>query len=343
MLDRRQGGPARRSGRRHKADALASQVRRPAGATANHPVDQLVPARRSRSPAASSASTGSRRARELGHRADRPRRLARPQDQRQAQDLPALVYQPMTPGFAGARGPADHARPDAPRRGRRRARRALPQRRRASCARRSRCTRTASVHARLRRRLPRRAHAHRRLRRARRGVHLHLGVRRRTRSASGPTTTTGPTTRSTRSAGCSARSIIREQGRQGARRRARAVPAPAARRRSPAWSARSSASTGARSPATRRRCGPGSARTSPSTCSGWTTTSTTSTSTATAGRTPPARSSTPPAVGPERDHHRPVHRGQPGPLALPLPRLLPSGRGHGGLVPGEPVNQKETQ
>ena len=36
--------------------------------------------------------------------------------------------------------------------------------------------------------------------------------------------------------------------------------------------------------------------------------------------------------GAERDDHRPLHRGQPGPLALPLPRLLPSGRGDDGLV-----------
>ena len=46
----------------------------------------------------------------------------------------------------------------------------------------------------------------------RRGVHLPLGVRPRTRSAPGRTTTTAPTTRSTRSAACSARSWSRERG-----------------------------------------------------------------------------------------------------------------------------------
>ena len=57
----------------------------------------------------------------------------------------ALVYQLMQPGFAAPAGPAADARADAPRRGRRRARRALPQRRDEARARRSRCTRTASA------------------------------------------------------------------------------------------------------------------------------------------------------------------------------------------------------
>ena len=59
---------------------------------------------------------------------------------------------------------------------------------------------------RVRRRLPGQVHARRRVRRARRGVHVLLGVHPRTRPAPGPTTTTAPTTRSTRSAACSARS-----------------------------------------------------------------------------------------------------------------------------------------
>ena len=48
-----------------------------------------------------------------------------------------------------------------------------------------------------------------------------------------------------------------------------------------------------------------------------------------------------PAVGPERDRHGPLRRGQPGPLALPLPRLLPSGRGDGGLVRRRPLDTRE--
>ena len=60
-------------------------------------------------------------------------------------------------------------------------------------------------------------------------------------------------------------------------------------------------------------------------------TSTTSTCTGTAGATP-AGAHRHHHGRTERDHHRPLHRGQPGPLALPLPRLLPSGRGDGGLV-----------
>ena len=40
-----------------------------------------------------------------------------------------------------------------------------------------------------------------------------------------------------------------------------------------------------------------------------------------------------PGFGPNESITGPLRRGQPGPLALPLPRLHPSGRGHGGLVP----------
>ena len=41
-----------------------------------------------------------------------------------------------------------------------------------------------------------------------------------------------------------------------------------------------------------------------------------------------------PGVRAERDRHGPLRRGQPGPLALPLPRLHAPGRRHGGLVRG---------
>ena len=42
-----------------------------------------------------------------------------------------------------------------------------------------------------------------------------------------------------------------------------------------------------------------------------------------------------PGVRAQRDRHGPLRRGQPGSLALPLPRLLASGRGDGGLVRGQ--------
>ena len=46
-----------------------------------------------------------------------------------------------------------------------------------------------------------------------------------------------------------------------------------------------------------------------------------------------------PVAGAERDDHGALRRGQPGPLALPLPCLLAPGRGHGGVVPGEPMRR----
>ena len=49
-----------------------------------------------------------------------------------------------------------------------------------------------------------------------------------------------------------------------------------------------------------------------------------------------------PDVRAQRDDHRPLRRGQPRPLALPLPRLLPSGRGDGGLVPRRPVARRRS-
>ena len=83
-----------------------------------------------------------------------------------------------------------------------------------------------------------------------------------------------------------------------------------------------------------------SARTSRSTRSAWTPTSTRSTSTATAGRIRRGRSSTTRRSGPNEIRHGPLRRGQPGSLALPLPRLLASGRGDGGLVRGRPLDTR---
>ena len=53
------------------------------------------------------------------------------------------------------------------------------------------------------------------------------------------------------------------------------------------------------------------------------------------------RSSTTRRWGPNEIGHGPLRRGQPRSLALPLPRLLPSGRGDGGLVRGRPVEREE--
>ncbi len=91
----------------------------------------------------------------------------------------------------------------------------------------------------------------------------------------------------------------------------------------------SRASTATRTRATPRRSRPAWARTSPSTSSRSTTTSTPSTSTATAGWTSPGRSSTT-GHSARATRSRLVRRGQPRPVALPLPRLVPHHRGMNG-------------
>ena len=79
--------------------------------------------------------------------------------------------------------------------------------------------------------------------------------------------------------------------------------------------------------------GEGRRRASPSTSSRSTTTSTPSTSTATAGPTPDGTVVDNKTLGPGDSFTARVHRGQPRPLVLPLPRVLPSARGDERLVP----------
>ena len=187
--------------------------------------------------------------------------------------------------------------------------------------------------------LPRRLHARGRLHRARRRSSPTRGRRRPTRSASGPTTTTAPTTRSTPSAGCSARSSCASSGAKvpdveavavlalarAARHRPRApVPVhqrPRLRRQHADVRAKVGQDVaihvfgdGRQLPhfhihGHRWKDPSGSVR-----------------------RHPRRRA--------QRDGHRPLHRGQPGPLALPLPRLHPPGRWDGGLVPGRALRHR---
>ena len=84
--------------------------------------------------------------------------------------------------------------------------------------------------------------------------------------------------------------------------------------------------------ATRRPSRPTSATTSPSTSTRSTTTSTRSTSTATAGSAVGGTDDRQRHARPRRRDDRPLHRGQPRPLALPLPRLEPHRRGDERLV-----------
>ena len=49
-----------------------------------------------------------------------------------------------------------------------------------------------------------------------------------------------------------------------------------------------------------------------------------------------------PSMGPNEIGHRALRRGQPGSLALPLPRLLPSGHGDDGLVRGRSLEERRS-
>ena len=328
-----------RPGDAAKADAAAARIRRPrakpAAAPGAAPEDQL----HLRDPGPQPGGV----VREywiqaqddaLGHRARPTATSGTVRPSPAPSKFTAFGYQPMTAGFAAPLAPPQIPGSRAHRGGRRRHRRALPQRREPQGAPGAHhASARREVQPRVRRRLPRRLHPRGRLRRPRRGVHLHVGGDARTAWASGLTTTTAPTTRSTPSAACSARS--------SSARRARRPPTTSTccsstrcRPASPASRSRSSASTGAPTPATPDAHREGRARTSAIHVIGmddnfhdfhihghrW--------------RDPSGTFVDTPAVGPERDGHRAVRGGQPWPLAVPLPRLLPPGRRDGGLVPG---------
>ena len=196
-----------------------------------------------------------------------------------------------------------------------------------------------ALHARLRRRLPRRAHARRRVRRAGRGVHLHVGgdagLRRRLAV---------PRPRP-------------EPHAQHVPRRVRRDRDPRARREGARTSSTSCSCTSCcrRSRASPRAFQAINGRTF-------------------AGNTPTIEARVgqdvalhvigmdnnfhdfhihghrwkdaagafvdTPSRGAERDDHRALRRGQSGPLAVPLPCLLAPGRGHGRLVHGEPLSRR---
>ena len=136
--------------------------------------------------------------------------------------------------------------------------------------------------------------------------------------------------------------VIRERGAKVARRRAGAVPAPAAAAGHRACRARSRRSTAARPRATRRRSRRASGQDVALHVIGmdnnfhdfhihghrW--------------KDAAGAFVDTPTRGAERDDHGALRRGQSGPLALPLPCLLAPGRGHGGLVHGEPLRRRST-
>ena len=194
----------RHEGRRRRAGCRATRAGRADGA---------VPPRRSPPPAARGASTGSRRARCAWDIA--PRAATTGTAHRSAASALPRLRLPAddAPGFAApARRRASMPGPDAPRRGRRRDRRPLPQRRRAASARRSRCTRTGSATTptttaptSATTRAPAASSSPARSSRT-------CGRRRPTRSASGPTTTTGPTTCCNTFRGLFGAIVIRERG-----------------------------------------------------------------------------------------------------------------------------------
>ena len=164
----------------------------------------------------------------------------------------AYLYQQMTPGFAAAKRRPEHARADALRGGRRRARRALPQRRREAAPAGHDAPARGPLQPRVRRRLPGQVHARRRLRRTRRGVHLLLGVRPGLgRRLAVPRPRAQP--HGEHHARAVRRARDQREGREGPRRQLHADAAPAAAADHRPRSAPSSASTDARTPATRRR------------------------------------------------------------------------------------------
>ena len=133
--DRRPGGPARRSRRR----AQGRRARRAGQA----PARRLAAGRSSASRRPSRSRAASRREYWVQARTRRwdvaptgARRLAQPRDRRQAQLPRARLPADAARASPAPAGPAADARADAPRRGRRHARRALPQRRDASSPRR---------------------------------------------------------------------------------------------------------------------------------------------------------------------------------------------------------------
>ena len=116
------------------------------------------------------------RDRALGDHAAAPRRVAQPPALGPQRRSPRTSTALMTPGFAGYVTRSDDPRPDADRRGRRRARRALPQRRPQARPGGHDAPARRQVQPGVRRRLHGRVHARGRVHRARRDLHLPVGV-----------------------------------------------------------------------------------------------------------------------------------------------------------------------
>ena len=110
--DRRRAGRARRSARRD-AEGRAPVAAQVAPARATDPADELtVPHARSRSRAAASASTGSRRARRAGT-SRRPAATTGTTADRRPRHVPRVRLPADAAGLRGARGAAVDPRPDA--------------------------------------------------------------------------------------------------------------------------------------------------------------------------------------------------------------------------------------
>ncbi len=189
-----------------RVDAVAASLPRPAAARRD-PIDRAqfpTPGPPARRPAPRVLDRGAHGG--LGHRADRARRVDEaPPPVAQAAQAARLRLPAVQRGLRrAARAPA-HARADPPRRGRRRDRRPLLQPRPPAAPGGHHAPARGPLQPRVRRRLPRRLHARGGLRRRRARSSPTSGRRRPTPSASGPTTTTAPTTRSTRCGACSGR------------------------------------------------------------------------------------------------------------------------------------------
>ena len=324
-----------------QADAAARALKRPR-AIATDPVDALsfdTPAAAARRPGA--RVLGRRReSRRLGHRADRPRRVDEPCRSRGKRTFRALVYQLMRRASPTPPGPAQMPGPTLSGRGRRHARRALPQRATSSFG------QAITMHphgvrynAGLRRRLPGRASrapaASSRPARSSPtcGRHARLGRRLAL-----------PRPRPEPHAEHAPRPVRRDdrprEGRQGARRRAGAVPAPAAAADHRRCGARSSAINGrafaGNTPTIRAKVGQDVAIH----VIGGDANFHTSTSTGIAGRTRRAFVDSP-TVGPNETITARWTRGQPRTLAVPLPCLLAPGRRDGRLVPRRTLRKEE--
>ena len=160
-----------------KADLAAARVGRPRGAAAAQAVPQIQPgARRGAQGVLDPGRDGAAR-----DHAGTPRRVAQPRRRRRAQRVHRLRLPRDDDRVRRVQVRRVDPRADAVGRGRRRARRALPQRRHEAAPGGHHAPARRQVQPRVRRRLHGRVHARGRLHRAGRVVHLPVGVHARQR------------------------------------------------------------------------------------------------------------------------------------------------------------------